>query len=112
MDTQPTSTQNLVAHFKNLIAQQEAREIEADLPDLQCGMVSLLYAQQALDNVSADLPPDAYLSSYIQLLENRYSRIQAEDAGEYGSGRDALAEIIEAGSRLSKMNAAHETERP
>jgi hypothetical protein len=101
MDTQP-STQNLVAHFKSLIAQQEALEIEADLPDLQCGMVSLLYARQALGNISADLAPADYLRRYAQLLENRYSRIQAEDAGEYGSGRDALAEIIEACSQLAK----------
>lgn len=106
MDTQPASTQNLVAHFKSLIAQQEAREIEADLPDLQCGMVSLLYAQQALGNISADLTPSDYLRRYVQLLENRYSRIQAEDAGEYGSGRDALAEIIEAGYRMLEVGTA------
>jgi len=105
MDHLPESTLELVGYLRNLIARQATLETEADLPDLQCGMVSLLYAEQALAKVNVEVPPAEYLRRYTQLLENRYSRLQAEDAGEYGSGRDALGAIIEVGAWMLEHDA-------
>lgn len=96
----PATTTELIAQLRDAIRYQSALETEADLPDVQCAMVSLLYAEQAIARIPDFLEPADYLRRYVQLLENRYSRIQAEDAGEYGSGRDALGAIIEAGNRL------------
>lgn len=99
--TQPFhgTTQELIAALRSLIQRMHAQELEADLPDVQCAMVSLLYAEQALGKIPDHLESRDFLLRYMQLLENRYSRLEAEDAGEYGSGRDVLGTIIETGHR-------------
>lgn len=80
--------------LRDRIEKQGRMEREGDLPDLQCAMASLLYAVQALDKVHSSLGPAEFLRAYMALLENRMSRLEAEDAGEYGSGRDSIGYIV------------------
>jgi len=100
MERKPAEIMNLITRLKEIIERQVRLEREGDLPDVQCAMVSLLYAEQALDKVHASLSPQEFLRQYIALLENRISRLDAEDAGEYGSGRDSLGSVIDAAERL------------
>lgn len=99
----PEHTPELIDQLAQWIHRLGEQELEADLPDVQCAMVSLLYAEQALGKLPNTLAPKDFLRRYVQLLENRYSRLEAEDAGEYGSGRDVLGTIIE--QSLRRLNS-------
>jgi len=94
METIPTNTQQLIELLGKMIDRQIQIELDGELPDMQWAMISMQYAKESLNNVWSGNTPEDYLRKYVKVLENRYNRIQDEDSGEYGSGRDALGTII------------------
>jgi len=44
MERKPAEIMNLITRLKEIIERQVRLEREGDLPDVQCAMVSLLYA--------------------------------------------------------------------
>lgn len=94
METIPTNTQQLIELLGKMIDRQIQIELDGELPDMQWAMISMQYAKESLNNVWSGNTPEDYLRKYVKVLENRYNRIQDEDSGEYGSGRDALGAII------------------
>ena len=95
------TTNELIEEMRSRIKDQFTLELESDLPDVNCAMTSLDYAKHALDKVWSGNSPDEFMRRYIQVLENRFSRLLDEDSGEYGSGRAALGFVIYAAEELS-----------
>jgi len=87
-------TQLLKNHLREIIAQQVTSELDSEMPDMQCALTSLAFANSSLDKFWEHSTAEDFLTRYRQVLENRFRRLTEEDAGEFGSGRDALGVIL------------------
>ncbi len=97
------NTPALVLEIRHIIEDCRKLEEDNDLPDSGFALVSLDFAEANLDKLWVGNPPKEFLDRYVQILENRFRRLTDEDAGEYGSGRDALGNVL---SRLEQISCS------
>lgn len=97
------TTTDLVLEIRRIIEECRKLEEDNDLPDSGFALVSLDYADACLDKLWIGNAPKEFLERYVQILENRFRRLTDEDAGEYGSGRDALGNVL---SRLEQISCS------
>lgn len=101
----PTSS-ILIAELDTILDQLIAEELESELEDNQKGVISLYYAKEHLHQINPDQDPQVLLQKWVKVLENRYFRLTDEDAGEYGSGRDALGMAISLAENRMELSPA------
>ncbi|NLB62731.1 MAG: hypothetical protein GX801_01315 [Fibrobacter sp.] len=97
-------TQQLISELHGQIDKFIAMELKSTLDDMQLGMASLYSAKNQIDFLDPRIAPIDFLRLWIKAMENRQFRLLDEDAGEYGSGRDALDQVlIYAHQKLAEM---------